>query len=94
MLNVHFPPQHTYRIRMDCTDAIDVMDIKSMAPRPNHPCVGNVAKWHQTCVLTRGADGVYSRLPKEKLSVCPDCTWEWVAYINKDLRRVLTEQQD
>ena len=37
---------------------------------------------------------MYSRVPNEEFSVCPDCTWEWVAYINKDLCKVLTEQDD
>ena len=46
------------------------------------------------CHLAHGADGVYSRLPNEKFSVCPDCTWEWVAYINKDPCKILTEQEE
>ena len=46
------------------------------------------------CHLAHGVNGVYSRLPNEKFSVCPDCTWDWVAYINKDLGKILTEQEE
>ena len=45
------------------------------------------------CHLAHGANGAYGRLPKENISVCPDCAWEWVTYINKDPCKALTEQE-
>ena len=45
------------------------------------------------CTLGHGANSAYSRLPNEKISVCPDCAWQWVTGIFEEPCKDVAEQE-